>query len=107
MRGFFTGSREYGVPRSDSDFDIVVLGNRRDLERWFAMQNRFSFQDDSLTATTEGAVYPSYNIRVGNLNVIFCLTRWQYFKWWLAMKVCKFLGPLDRDECVRVHKKII
>ncbi len=28
MKSFLTGSRRYGVPRDDSDTDIVILANR-------------------------------------------------------------------------------
>lgn len=103
MRGFETGSRVYGIPRPDSDYDLVILGNEREYQFLLSLQD----QHDGCILREHEALYPSCSIYIGELNVIFCRSRWQYFKWWLAMKICKLCGPLSREDCVRVHKKII
>lgn len=104
MKCFWTGSRVYGLPLASSDFDLVVYGNERDF-LWLC--DLRDHAEDRLFWQEHENLYPSSSIRIGELNVIFCRSRWQYFKWWLAMKICKLCGPLSRQDCVRVHKKII
>lgn len=55
-RSFVTGSRAYGLPRPDSDLDLVVLVDQRDLDLLQTMTKDIGTNDN----------YDPAELRVGN-----------------------------------------
>jgi len=89
ISAFLTGSRAYGTPREDSDYDIVVLVT----------------DPDTLMALTDlrdpgDPVMPdSYrrSIKEGRLNLITCQTRREFDLWVRGTNELRAMAPVTRE----------
>lgn len=94
MRSFLTGSRVYGTPKPDSDYDLVV-----DMD-----------PETALDVRKAAGVKPGMPIRFGVLNLIPVTSEAEYDAWLDATAACvdkrNTSGPLTRDEAITIHKKI-
>lgn len=94
MKSFLTGSRVYGAPKPDSDYDLVVFADA-DVVRQLRMA---------------AGVKTGEPIRFGVLNLIPVSSEAEYDAWHDATAQCLVKasvdGPLTRDEAVAIHKPI-
>lgn len=90
---FPTGSRIYGVPREDSDFDIVVRCDAERVPELVASGFREVFRSGA------GAC-----LRRGPQNAIVCFTGTEFERWREARQLCLDTAPIDRDTAVRIHR---
>lgn len=88
LKPFLTGSRAYGVPRPESDWDVVCL----------------------LGADQIAALEASFEVRwtgsgraiawIGPVNLIICVDRVDYFRWQDVTDDLVRRRPVSRDEAV-------
>lgn len=87
MRAFITGSRAYGVPREDSDLDLVVLLSTEDGNTIWKLSE-------------EGPA-----VRFGMLNLIVypdCDSEREKFrKWFEVTEELKRRSPVTREEAIK------
>jgi len=86
---FLTGSRVYGIPREDSDIDMVILVSENDSE--------------TLKNISDTGKYP---IQFASLNLILVKNQEEYNRWLLAMRRCLINKPVDRDTAILIHKQV-
>jgi hypothetical protein len=91
---FITGSRIYGIPKKDSDLDMVIIAREHE---W-----------DFLVDNSEQAGFP---VRYGKLNLILCRNHKEYDSWKEARDTClkrknKLGRPLTKDEACLIHDMI-
>ena len=101
MRSFITGSRAYGLPREDSDIDLVVWVSPVDLHALRAMaEKEKGWQEHSKNGLKEA---PSNggpeadSLRFGNLNLI-AVTWKDAFKAWQKGTERLIARKSGRDE---------
>lgn len=96
MSAFLTGSRVYGTPREDSDFDMVVLMTVADL--YAAMQHLHGevVHDYSFSAGS---------LRFGDLNLIIQTDPKLFAAWQKARDTLTAIKPVTREVAVAVHKQ--
>lgn len=96
-KAFLTGSRAYGVPRADSDVDVVVRMPREavdlliksgvaDVVHDFPQNNNASF-------------------RFGKMNLICCTSDKRFEKWVRGTAVLQSRAPVTRDAAIEVFEK--
>jgi hypothetical protein len=105
-----TGSRKYGVPREDSDLDLVVLVSKTD----FALLASVADQKPNGINSEGQPQYDSdagYPFRFGRLNLLACDEADQWSNWkdgTDALATRASAGEtITRDEAKRVFRKII
>jgi len=93
-RAFMTGSRVYGTPKPDSDYDLVV-----DIDPETAKDIR------KAAGVKEGEP-----VRFGALNLILTTSEAEYDAWLDATAECvdrrNSKGPLTRDEAIAIHRQV-
>lgn len=86
---FLTGSRAYGVPRADSDYDIVIRCDRKDAVEFGA----------DLNGDTSG--YPldehAWQVKKGAVNFILCFTDARFQSWKDGTDKLCTIKPASRD----------
>lgn len=82
---FLTGSRAYGIPEPESDWDMVLY------------TDNMTLRDKLLAMSTD----PN-TIRVGKLNIILVHTITEYAKWAEGTRICMALAPVTREFAKRV-----
>lgn len=100
---FMTGSRVYGKPDMDSDWDMVLMANDSIIEELIDACDG----DEEYEFDEEGEV--SYSIRFGNLNLIV-LQKNQFKAWKDATEELIQRKPVTRDqavECIQQHLALI
>lgn len=91
MNAFITGSQAYGVPREDSDIDLVVLLGASQLEGLILLAH---------PGSGSAAAASSASLRFGNLNLI-CHTKEETFAAWKKATLELIdRKPVTRDEAV-------
>ncbi len=102
-----TGSRVYGTPGADSDWDWAILCDKTEFERQWALAGKadsFSggHKEHESSPMIESAA------RFGPINVIQVSEKEQLAAWRLATHACwrlsKMKGRLTRDESVAAFK---
>ncbi len=96
---FLTGSRAYGVPREDSDVDLVVYMDPSELSP-LAKALGVSVDDD-----TKG--YPSINIKEGKLNLIVVSEPEEYDAWLSVTRKLREKAPVTRAEAILAFQKVL
>lgn len=95
MKSFLTGSRAYGTPRPESDYDLVVLIDK-DLEA--TLRASFSVPEDE-----------SLKLKGANgqeLNLICVNDEDEYKAWFHATEFLKEVAPVSREHAIRYIKKM-
>lgn len=87
---FFTGSRVYGMPNENSDYDLVVLFDDNDPLAKILVNN----------FKTKSGTY-----RAGDLNLIVLYSEDAYKRWLGARDECLELAPITREQAIEIHKK--
>lgn len=105
----WTGSRRYGTPRPDSDFDIVIYAPNQYPHRvgWKALRDHAD--TDSLGGACPEENYGTQGLdvalRFGPLNVILVSTNRQWASWITGtMNLCNW-KPVTRKQAVAEFKK--
>jgi hypothetical protein len=93
MRAFLTGSRAYGIPRYDSDIDLVI--------RTEEMQKL-----SELGEVIESYEGESASIRFGKLNIIACATDRLFNLWFEGTEHLKSRKPVTRDEACTYFREL-
>ena len=88
------GSRVYGFPREDSDWDVVVL---TDPETAKILRGAFPRGGKSPRNTS---------IKVGDLNIILATSRAEYEVWAKGIKELKARAPVEKAEAIRVFEEL-
>ena len=100
---FLTGSRIYGTPNPESDWDLVVLLSPEDAERlWVAFA-----EDDPDAKYPSGAA--SFPLRFGSLNLLVCTTAERYDSWRLGTALLRAAypqKPVTRDEAIDAFQRL-
>lgn len=105
MSAFQTGSRVYGKPREDSDWDLVVKIPQARAEAFLA-----TLPPEVVKVQTGeyGARTGQVTLRFGSLNLILCTNRETYDAWWAATQMASNLalanGPLEKAEAVQLFR---
>jgi hypothetical protein len=81
MKAFLTGSRAYGTPRADSDWDLVVLAESDEVER-------------------------ELRAAVGKLDLITCVDEKEYECWKRGTEVLRCVRPCTRKQAVATFKRL-
>ena len=89
---FVTGSRAYGTPGPDSDFDLAVLLDHDDCGDLCDF-----FSDSIVTGSRNGGV----SIRFGKLNLLVFVVREKFDAWRAAMLDLKGRRPVTRIEAIK------
>lgn len=90
---FLTGSRAYGTPRDNSDYDIVCL---LDAERATALASVFPGRQISLTR----------DIRwIGPINLIVCTQREDYEQWKEVTDALIAMKPVTREAAIQAFNE--
>lgn len=90
-RAFLTGSRRYGTPREDSDYDVVALV---DPKAFHVLSAKFKHTDRS----------PG-NLKIGDLNLIMVRTDEEFDMWKETTERLERMGPVTHDEAVNEFRK--
>ena len=96
-----TGSRAYGIPREDSDVDLVI--RVRDAATLAAIIEAADPDDGSHTPR-EGAAVTSY--RFGRLNLKVCHTDAEYAVWAAGTAELVDRAPVTREEAVATFRRL-
>jgi len=88
LKAFATGSRVYGRPKPDSDYDIVLWVTEEEKQQLISA----SESDDGLT------------IRFGPINIIAVTNATDYYHWMDAKDCCRRNCPVTREEAIEIHK---
>ena len=89
---FLTGSHAYGVPREDSDVDLVIYTDSSELTKLAAALGTTVNDDDTS--------YPSINIKEGKLNLIVTSEPGEYAAWLSVTRELKKQRPVSREKAV-------
>jgi len=96
---FLTGSRAYGVPRKDSDVDMVVYIDPSELTELAKALNA-DVDDDR-------PYYPSISVREGRLNLIVLSEADEYDAWLNTTLKLKKQAPVTKEQAVTAFKKAL
>ena len=91
MKPFLTGSRAYGTPTEDSDYDVVV-----------SMSQELC---DTLRPASEAEApdYPhSVALRFGKLNLICAVHPLMYEAWAVGTEKCMAEEPISRERAIEI-----
>lgn len=104
MEIIFTGSRVYGVPRQESDLDIVILCNATEYDMLRSVHVRND--EDGHVLYPEGG---GLNLRFGNLNIIATTDEAMFAAWKEGTQFLKDMkyydGPVTRDKAIAVLER--
>ncbi len=103
FRPFLTGSRCYGIPRDDSDIDLVVYLDEADLEEMDTLENIVMDKDEELESMY-GQAYTK-SLRFGNLNLICCTDDKVFEAWRIITRELKQMTPVPREFAVKYMAK--
>ena len=102
MRAFITGSRAYGVPRDDSDLDLVIFASPATLGIIRGLSDKVEM-DLTDEPSNEGPEAGSF--RFGKLNLI-CVTWKKAFQIWRdGTDYLKSVSPVTREQAVKEFTK--
>ena len=100
MKCFLTGSRCYGIPRDDSDVDIVISVDENDC------RDRDMFKEiRNLADEIKEYSELSASFRFGSLNLIVTRDAHQYAAWLEGTAELRGRRPVDRETAVETMKR--
>lgn len=106
---FLTGSRAYGEPKPDSDFDLVLLIDPCDRDTlaafWEMIDGQHDVTSDASNDYGECDEFPRC-VRCGPINLILCYTQDEYDAWWNGTDELKSrTEKVTRDYAIQVFQK--
>lgn len=96
---FLTGSRKYGTPREDSDYDLVIFVDKHDKDTWDALLSHSKYKGSAST--------DSISVRFGELNFICLSNQEEYDAWYNATLKLSASKPVARDVAVAEVKAFL
>lgn len=90
MKAFLTGSQIYGIPKPESDIDLVILTTKE-------VKKELIKQSDNKALPCQ----------FGKLNIIITTNIIQYILWYLSKLRCMQDKPITRDKAIEIHKKTL
>lgn len=90
---FSTGSRVYGKPRPDSDWDIAIRCDRQDAASIFGANLDGDPDDPNGYPIDENA----WTCLRGNVNYILCFTDKRFNSWKEGTNKLILIAPVDRE----------
>jgi predicted nucleotidyltransferase len=96
---FLTGSRAYGVPREDSDIDLVVYIDPSELTK-LAEALGTDVNDDNSYA-------PSMSVVEGRLNLVIVSEPEEYDTWLAVTDSLKKQAPVSKEQAVEAFQKAL
>jgi hypothetical protein len=110
MRAFLTGSRVHGVPREDSDIDLVLLIEEHEALTLHDLLTEEMGDDLSADMGCPAAGYEGLgkgvHIRIGKLNLICCWDEALFASWKLGTEALKQDRPHERARAVRLYRRL-
>lgn len=100
MRSFMTGSRVYGVPKDESDFDLVILMDREEAVKLLYFSDNNGEKQDNYTEMK------SLPMRFGKLNIIAVFTEADMAVWKLGTKQLVQENNVSRDRAIEVFSEL-
>lgn len=107
-RFWLTGSRYYGQPREDSDFDILVDGTQVPYD-WISSKGaRYCPRRDSATRKEVPDGIRSYYLELigRSYNFIWCETKKVLAERLEARELCFRERPVTRTRAVEIHEEV-
>lgn len=101
FRVFVTGSRAYGLPRVDSDIDLVVFVTEADLERLMEFGEHMIDPQDPDYIAASGIPF-----RFGDLNLLCVTDAKKYDIWLKGTRHLKKQKPVTREFAIRYFRKL-
>ena len=99
MESILTGSHVYGLPRQDSDLDMVVLIEKN--EDYFLLSR---IADNPLHNQTPSA-YNGVSLRYGKLNIIAVLKDRKVFEAWKrGTEFLKSIRPVTKEQACLIFE---
>ncbi len=98
FRPFLTGSRAYGIPKQDSDIDLVLYLDDAELQELAKLADEVMGADEELEGLY-GQAYTS-SLRFGDLNLICCTDDRVFDAWRIITKELKKKAPVTRHFAV-------
>ena len=93
---FITGSRAYGIPRDDSDVDLVVRADGKTIKLLVELLGRHASDYDG----------DSVSIRTGGLNLHLCHDDKTFEKWERGTAILRDLAPISREQAVKTFSTL-
>lgn len=113
---FLTGSRKYGTPRLDSDYDLCVLVSDDDFQELKRLykpdRNVFGrlvswiwkgHEDENESTNGDGTV--GFPLKFGPLNLLVFRSEELFLAWLRGTNECLQKTPRTRDEAIAIIKK--
>ncbi len=101
FRAFLTGSHAYGIPKPDSDVDLVVLVSPEDMEKLRLLADR----DDSHPEDQNYIIAGGVPLRFGKLNLI-CSDARKYKVWKRGTERLKKMAPVTREFACELFRRL-
>ncbi len=104
FKAFLTGSHAYGIPRHDSDIDLVILVSEKDLEKL-----RVAMECSGETHDPDDPMYIAAGgvpLRFGPLNLIACTNEAYFAAWRKGTWELKKRKPVPRDFAVEYMRRV-
>lgn len=101
---FLTGSRVFGVPRDDSDVDMVVFLEEPAAAALTALADADTDTDESKPRSASEHGPASRSLRFGKLNLIVVTSRDWLEAWAAATAQCIARKPVTREQALPVFK---
>jgi hypothetical protein len=92
------GSRAYGTPREDSDWDLVMLTDAETSKR---LREAFTADGPEHSGRDGGL-----SITVGKLNLLIETDRTNYDVWAEGIRQLKALAPVPRSQAVELFERL-
>lgn len=97
LGAFLTGSRVYGVPREDSDVDLVVLLDKR---TYYALSDHCPFNPSDHPSASDEDACPS--LRFGKLNLVPTFEVELFEAWKKGTELLKDEAPVSKKRACEV-----
>ncbi len=104
LNSIIIGSRVYGTPNQDSDWDVVIRSDREDALLFGAKKD-----GDHIIAPTDPAYeldIDSWHIYIGNIDYILCFTDKRFESFRSGTEKLKLIAPVSRDVAKAVFKDL-
>lgn len=100
LKAFLTGSHAYGIPRKDSDIDLVILISEEDFEKLRLLSDEPDHEADYISAGGKP-------LRFGRLNLLCCMYRKGFDVWRKGTKRLKRNKiKVSRDAAIEFFREL-
>lgn len=99
MKAFLTGSRRYGIPKENSDIDLVVFMDPEEAKKLLVLVGR-DLRNENSAASPKG-----FSVRFGNLNLLIETDIGHYQDWVDGTAELVAASPVSRETAVAVFDK--